>query len=191
MIELASSTLISVLALLSANTAPQEECYMKIDFDSATESNYWQAVNDGVMGGQSSGGPDFENGTMVFNGVLNTNGGGFSSIRRPIVEGSLDGASGLKMHIKSDGRTYKLSLRTNTAHQDRQVSFQAPISSTAPGKWEEVFVTFDSISASLFGRPVEGAEFDVAAVNSLGIIIADNRDGPFRFETNLIEACQL
>ena len=41
----------------------------------------WVVVNDGVMGGLSEGRVDADAGYLVFNGTLNTRGGGFASVR--------------------------------------------------------------------------------------------------------------
>ena len=166
----------------------REEHTMRIQFETSTEKNSWRAVNDGVMGGRSSGRPTFENGRMIFSGETNTTGGGFSSIRIPIERGSLKGVSGLMMRIKSDGRTYKILLRTDAVVRGRQISFQAPIPETKKGDWADVFVPFEKIRASIFGQPIEGVEFIAADATSLGIIIADGKDGSFRLEVDWLEA---
>jgi hypothetical protein len=99
---------------------------MKIDFDTSAEIRAWRAVNDGVMGGLSSGGPRFDNGQMIFQGVINTNGGGFSSVRSSVPRGALSKSSGIKLRVRTDGRNYKLTLRSSAAWRGRRVSFQAP-----------------------------------------------------------------
>ena len=73
---------------------------MIIDFENPRSVNDWKAVNDGVMGGRSRGGPSFENGYMVFEGRINTDGGGFSSVRTDIDRGSLESSSGLKLRVR-------------------------------------------------------------------------------------------
>ncbi len=142
----------------------------------------WRAVNDGVMGGRSSGGPTFENGHMVFSGVINTNGGGFSSIRRPVQSWEFQDARRVTMRIKSDGRAYRLRFRTDVTWRGRRIAFQKPIPVTQAGEWETVTVTLDNMRASLFGRTVRGAEFDPNAILETGVILADGQDGPFKLE---------
>ena len=66
----------------------------------------WVTVNDGVMGGRSTGGPSFADGLMTFSGVTNTNGGGFSSIRSAPVELDLSIYAGLRLNVIGDGRRY-------------------------------------------------------------------------------------
>ena len=149
----------------------------------------WRPVNDGVMGGRSSGGPAFENGRMIFEGVINTNGGGFSSVRTPLTPGDLSQASSLTLRVKSDGRTYKVTLKSDAFLRGRAVSFQGEIPVTTAGEWADVIVQFDDLKGSIFGRPVRGAKFNKDAVSELGIIIADGTDGPFRLEIDTLTSC--
>jgi len=169
-------------------SSAKENCPMEIDFKTSSEPN-WRPVNDGVMGGLSSGGPKFEDGHMVFSGVINTNGGGFSSVRAPMDSKSLKNANGLRLKLKSDGRAYKVTFRTDARYGWRQVSFQAPITSPARGEWAEVYVPFADLRASVFGRPIRGAEFNKHKVEEIGIILADGRDGPFSLTIDWIKGC--
>lgn len=177
-------------APIYAGPITSKECPLYITFETPEAAASWRAVNDGVMGGKSSGGPSFEGNVMIFNGIINTNGGGFSSVRTPMEKGVLAEASGLKLRVKSDGRAYKITLRTNARYRFRRISFQGVIPQTPAGEWAEVVVPFDGLKASLFGRPVSGAEFDRSEVVELGVIIADGTDGPFRLEIDWISACR-
>ena len=164
---------------------------MYMNFDTTEEAPQWYAVNDGVMGGLSSGGPRFDKGVMVFEGVINTNGGGFSSLRSAVQEGALAEAEGIKLRVRSDGRTYKLTLRSNSVWRGRRVSFQAPIPQSTLGEWAEVMVPFSELRGTIFGRNVRGAIFDKSAVVELGIILADGQDGPFRLDVDWVKSCVL
>lgn len=168
-----------------------EDCPLNVKMDSAETVSMWRSVNDGVMGGLSSGGPRFEDGHMVFEGVINTNGGGFSSVRAQVAPGAFQDMTGLKLRVKSDGRVYKATFRTDARKGWREVSFQAPLPVTSPGEWEDVVVPFSELKASVFGRPVSGAEFDPMKVQSVGIILADGQDGPFRLGVADMAACKI
>jgi len=126
---------------------------------------------------------------MVFEGIINTNGGGFSSVRRTVEPGVLSSTAGFTMRVRSDGRDYKLTMRSDARYRFRRVSFQAPIPSGPAGEWRDVFIPFDNLSASIFGRTVYGATFNRDAVEEIGIIIADGVDGPFRLDVKSITAC--
>ncbi len=166
---------------MSASSAVADD---KIDFQSPSETSLWRAVNDGVMGGRSSGGPQFEDGNLIFSGVINTNGGGFSSVRRGVEPGSLRGAKSVTMRIKSDGRAYRLRFRTNVTYYGRRIAFQKAIPVTNPGEWETVTVSLNNMRASLFGRTIRGADFIPGDAVETGFILADGIDGPFRLEVD-------
>lgn len=162
---------------------------MDMRFQTQQAVDAWRVINDGVMGGRSSGGPKFENGVMVFEGIINTNGGGFSSMRLDVEAGLLSQAEALSLRVKSDGRAYRMSFRTDARHRGRPISFQALIPATARGEWVDVSVPLHGLRASLFGRPVSGASFDKSKVWEMGFIIADGQDGPFRLEIESLKAC--
>ena len=77
----------------------------------------WHRLDDGVMGGRSetthaaievAGRPGIH-----FAGTINTNGGGFASIRAPFEAGGLSGdisSLRIKFRFRGDGRTYKVLL---------------------------------------------------------------------------------
>jgi len=159
---------------------------MGMSFETPAEMDRWRAVNDGVMGGRSSGGPVAGDGHMVFAGVINTNGGGFSSIRRSLDGRQIKNARAVTMRVKSDGRTYGLRFRTNVTYWGRRIAFGKPVPVTKAGEWETVTIPLENMRASLYGRGVQGAEFVAADVVETGIILADGQDGPFRLEIDWI-----
>ncbi len=179
----------SFLFLLVDPVKAKENCEMQIDFG-AGKSEIWKAVNDGVMGGLSAGGARLNEASLIFEGTLNTNGGGFSSIRHNINPNQLSSASSLALRLKPDGRRYRMTFRTNARYGWRPISFQADIPQSTAGDWAEVMVDFADLKASIFGRPVRGAEFDKTKIQEIGIIIADAKDGPFRLELDWIKSCE-
>lgn len=155
---------------------------MQIEFSDPDTIALWQIVNDGVMGGLSQGTRFAEDDHMVFRGVINTNGGGFSSLRRRMSAGDLAGTAGLRLKVRSDGRDYKLTFRTSERWRGRSVSYQASIPTTTPGQWSEVTVPFSDMRTSIFGRSVRAAPFDPSDVREMGIILADGIDGAFKLD---------
>lgn len=186
---LAASVMLT-LPLTAQAQSQQKACDMYVNFEASEEIRSWRSVNDGVMGGLSSGGAEFDNGIMIFEGVINTNGGGFSSLRSSVAEGALSEADGVKLRLRSDGRAYKMTFRTNVAYRRRLISFQAPIPQTPKGQWGEVDVSFSGLKASIFGRALRGAKFERAEVTEMGLILADGQDGPFRLEVDWMADCK-
>ena len=80
-----------------------------------TQLGGWHRLDDGVMGGKSetahavvevAGRPGIH-----FSGTINTNGGGFASIRSPFEAGGLtEDIASLRIKFRGDGRTYKVLL---------------------------------------------------------------------------------
>ena len=165
------------------------ECPLKLNFEDPVMVQPWRIVNDGVMGGLSQGTRYHEDGYMVFTGVINTNGGGFSSLRAGLRPGPLAGTKGLKLKIRSDGRAYRMTFRTSERWRGRSVSYQASIPKTMQEDWSDVSVSFEDMTTSVFGRTVRAAPFDPSDVREIGIILADGRDGTFRFEVTRMDFC--
>lgn len=146
----------------------------------------WSAVNDGVMGGVSSGSARLEADGMVFSGNLSLeNNGGFASVNRP-VKLDLSAASGVWMRVRGDGRTYQLRFETDARFRLLwPVSFWGEFE-TVSGEWTEVFVPFDTLSQSWRGRTLSGHTFNPAAIERLSLLLADKQAGPFELEVQSI-----
>jgi NADH dehydrogenase [ubiquinone] 1 alpha subcomplex assembly factor 1 len=145
-------------------------------------------VNDNVMGGRSKGDVRIADGVMTFFGAINTNGGGFSSVRLPIDRGTLAGASQIVLRVKHDGRVpYRLLVidepgrSRRTLHQ-RQLSFDA-----APGEWQTVSVELSKMQPTRRGDPIVAAPLDPAAAIEIGFILNDATDGPFELQIDWID----
>ena len=175
------------LGLQSGDKGGPLICRPFIDFSDPAEAERWRVVNDGVMGGRSSGQMRFEDGRMRYTGAINTNGGGFSSIRRPLVQGELGKAVALKINYSGDDREYKLSLRSSAAFRGRRISFQAPIPSRPNG----AIVALDELEGSFRGYAIPNARFERDEAVELGLILADGRDGPFDIALRSIEICEV
>ncbi|MHC4941042.1 MAG: CIA30 family protein [Planctomycetota bacterium] len=140
----------------------------------------WYPVNDDVMGGRSRGGFEVEDGVLVFAGSLNTNGGGFASVR-----GSgrlaLAGEEGIRLRVRGDGREYSMRLRQG------RVSYRAKFR-TMKGVWQEIRLPFKEFVPTWRGRTLDRPPVDPARVESIGLMIADKIDGAFRLEVDSIHA---
>ncbi len=157
-----------------------------ISFQSPEEASTWRTVNDDVMGGRSLGKSAVEGGQLLFSGVINTNGGGFSSVRRQMQPGALEDAQAIILSVKPDGRSYKLIAQTDARFNGRAVSYQAPIPTSPAGEWSDVRVAVSDFVPSVFGRIVPARAFSPAKVTELGFIIADDVDGDFALSVKSI-----
>ncbi|MEM9701962.1 MAG: CIA30 family protein [Planctomycetota bacterium] len=160
-----------------------------VDFSSEDEAKRWITVNDNVMGGRSRGGPAFSEDKLIFSGATNTNGGGFSSIRTKPQSWPLQGAEGLRLRVRGDGRTYKMDAGTTAKLSGFRVAYRTDFK-TKKDEWIEVDVPFSAFEPSLMGRSVAGRVPKLAAddIRTLGFMIYDGKDGPFELQVDSIRA---
>jgi hypothetical protein len=161
---------------------------MVLDF-TAEEKPAWEAIDDRIMGGSSQSTPEYLSETgLRFSGTVSlVNDGGFASIRSGVVEYDLSQSSALKLRVLGDGKTYKLSLRTDVFYDG--VSYQAEFATVA-GTWQEVDLPFDSFLPTHHGLELTTvAPMDTANVKSFGIFIAGKQEGPFQLDIAWIKGC--
>jgi NADH dehydrogenase [ubiquinone] 1 alpha subcomplex assembly factor 1 len=171
-----------------ASGAGAEEPRVLADFPESLATLQWRVVNDDVMGGRSEGGFRLEKEWLVFEGTTNTRGGGFSSIRSATGRFDLEEEGGIRLRVRGDGRTYTFGLTTSDTRGGRiRPSFWADFP-TREGAWEVIDVPFRRFRPRWRGQWLEGPDLNPGAIDSLGLMISDERDGPFRLEVDWIQA---
>lgn len=157
-----------------------------ITFDGSPREPRWVAVNDGVMGGRSTGGPMVADGRLEFRGELSlANNGGFASVRSVGRDFDLGEASAVVLRVRGDGRRYQLRLATDARYRGVAVSFGAGFATTA-GEWSEVRVPLDGLEATVRGAVLQGPPMDRSRVREIGLLIGDKREGPFALSVDWI-----
>ncbi len=176
------------LALLMGSFGVAEyKLLMLFDFTEPEAVKQWQAVNDGVMGGVSSGRFRLtEEGSMEFFGTLSlANNGGFASVRTKTKRLGLEKGDIVIAKIRGDGREYSLNLyldRPQIAY-----SYRTAIQ-TRKDEWLEIQVPLDKFQATSFGRVVRNAgAVKPDEVNSIGFMLSDKTAGPFQLEVEWIK----
>lgn len=158
-----------------------------IKFDGNRSEPLWVAVNDGVMGGRSSGAPLIKDGLLQFSGALSLeNNGGFSSVRTVDYNIDLSGFDSLVLRVRGDGRRYQLRLSTNAHHRGIPVSYSADFMPNA--EWMIVRLSLDTFKPSVRGTLLDGPSFDRSLVGQIGLLIGDKREGPFSMAIDWIGA---
>ena len=158
------------------------------DFPESTQSLGWNVVNDSVMGGRSEGDLRLEGRSLVFTGRTNTDGGGFSSIRSEAGRFDLGAFEGIRLRVRGDGRRYTFRLTTrDTREERRRPSYWADFETDADD-WEVIEVPFRRFRPRWRGRWLEGPALNTRAIDGLGLMIYDGKDGPFRLEVDWIGA---
>lgn len=139
----------------------------------------WYRLDDGVMGGQSETVHTIEHGMLHFKGTINTNGGGFTTIRTKIPEGLQLGPKGIKLRLKGDGKTYKFVLTDGSPGQggprSSKPSWQFDIPTTPPDELKEVEIPFDQLLPSFGPRTPSNPsqyKFDATEMNEMGFMLS-------------------
>jgi len=185
--EVAVATPVESEAVVPVVLAPVvPECVIVDDFSNGSSQLSWFAVNGGVMGGLSQGAVSLASGALVHTGVINTNGGGFSSVRAGLPEDILVGYTRLHIRLNTFGRQYAVNFGDN---RYRSVSHRALLPASLGDTWQEVFIDFDQTVPTRIGFRVDAEPFAASAINELSLILADGADGPFRMEVSGIKAC--
>ncbi len=153
-------------------------------FDQPDQAN-WTVVNDGVMGGRSAGFVEVKDGTLRFTGTLVTQGGGFT-LARAQRQANLTGTHALELRVRGSGRTFQVELGDGAREFGRNVSRRASFETS--GEWTVVRVPYTALRSTIFGREVSAPPIDLARVQSIGLYMADKKDGAFWLEVDYIRA---
>jgi len=143
-------------------------------------------VNDGVMGGRSSGRLDRgPSGPAVFEGTLSLeNRGGFASVRFPVPAAALARASSLILRVRGDGRRYEARLRPERGVGT--ISWTAGFDTVAD-RWVTVEVGIADFQPTFRGTRPRGVDpLDPADVVEVGVMLKDGQAEPFRLEIDRI-----
>jgi monofunctional biosynthetic peptidoglycan transglycosylase len=143
----------------------------------------WEVVNDDVMGGCSTARMLAVEEHLRFAGEVSlANGGGFASVRAPLVRG-MEGARGLHLQVRGDGRRYQVRLRADT--DSSSVAWRH--SFATDGGWQTIALDLSGFEPVIRGRRVTPAKPLAAADMAwIGFMTAEKRAGGFHLD---IGAC--
>lgn len=171
-----------VVSMTILSTSAFAEPMRVMGIDSAHTGLGWQIVNDTIMGGRSESGFVNENGQLQFSGVLNTNGGGFASLRSNRQAWDLSKFSIVRLKVRGDGRTYKFRLFID----DDRASYQSEFA-TAAEEWQIIELPIEAFYASWRGRRLDRPALVASEIAGMGLILADGIDGRFDLTLAWIE----
>ncbi len=157
------------------------------DFDTPQQIEAWNILNDNVMGGRSIGNATFDNSVMTFAGSINTNGGGFSSVRMNIPHDTLTGYNQVLMRVKPDGRAYRLIIEDDLDTRRRRTVHRHDIQFGPAGEWQTVSVNLADLEPSIRGDPVKAEPLRKDLAVRIGIMLNDVDDGPFELQVDWVD----
>lgn len=152
-----------------------------LDFKAQTSLD-WEAVDDRIMGGCSQSHPEYINNVgLRFSGHVSLeNSGGFASIRSASTRYDLAQYSGLMLRLHGDGKSYKLSLRTD--HFFDGISYQSTFTTTQDS-WQEISLPFETFLPTHHGIELSTvAPLDTGHITSFGLFISDRQEGAFKLD---------
>ena len=179
-----SMWLIGMLLIVTVNvTAQANEAPLRLtEFAHEGEAVRWQIVNDTVMGGRSSSQFSIQDGLLRFSGVLNTNGGGFASLRSSRLPDHRPTHSLVRIRVLGDGRVYQFRMFVDGDRASYQSEFR-----TVQNTWQVIELPVSQFTASWRGRRLQRPPLALPDVVGIGIILADGRDGDFSLALDWIE----
>jgi len=158
-----------------------------VDFTEG-EGILWSIVNDGVMGGRSTSKISLtDERTALFMGFVSLeNNGGFASTRAAFQSLDLSAYEGVTLRVKGDGRRYQLRFRQDGGVDG--VAYGVEFKTT-PGEWTEIDLPFETFQATFRGYVPRGSgPLDPARIRQMGILIGDEKEGPFALEIDWVRA---
>lgn len=159
-----------------------------MDFTDPAAESAWHAINDGVMGGQSRGGPQIVEGRLIFTGHISlANNGGFTSVRARDLHYDLSAADSVLLRAKGDGRSYQFRLYTSAHYQGSRIAY-ATTFATIADTWLDLRLHFSQLQPTVRGRKLSGPAFDPADVAEMGFLLATKREGAFQLCIDWIKA---
>ncbi len=149
------------------------------------ETNTWRPLNDGVMGGMSSGSIAWTEESLVWGGATSlANNGGFASIRSPWGETDLAGMGQAVVVCRGSGGPFKLTLETS----ERWWMPYAYASFEPSSDWQEVVIPLREFRWNMARmgdlKQVSGSE--LGSVLRVGLMKYDGTAQPFDLEVRSI-----
>jgi monofunctional biosynthetic peptidoglycan transglycosylase len=173
-------------ATMPASAPAADASKMVIDFKKPASVEGWESIDDSVIGGKSQGVMKVSlSGAAFFEGNISQYRGGFVTIRCPNGTFDLSGFAGLEIRLRGDGKAYQAMIKTDAVDTGFGYYFWFE---TLKGDWQTVRLAFPQFKGYFRGLNVAWAHVDPAKVVSLGFLIANWQEGPFRLEIEFIKA---
>ena len=165
--------------LISLIVATTFNSKVLFDFTGTGDTDNWEVVNDGVMGGRSKG--TFiisENKTSIFSGTISLeNSGGFSSVRYNTGKIYVEDFSILELFLKGDGEKYQVRIREKPSDYFSYIyTFQTS------GEWETVKIPLAKMFPSFRGSALNLPNYSGKSMVELTFLIGNKKAESFRLE---------
>lgn len=142
-------------------------------FQSASDLEGWQKLDDVIMGGNSDSALSLSNSGNGFtwSGKLVLEGGGFCGARsyeRGVMD--LGAYDGISLRVRGSGETLKLNLKTDDLNEPED-TYQATFDVPESGDWADVFIPWHEFVPVKRARSVpDGPPLDPTSVKQFGLV---------------------
>ena len=171
--------IISILFLFLIMSSEQ----IIFDFSKDTDISSWNVIDDGVMGGQSSGNFEInDEGNAIFYGKVSLeNNGGFSSVRYQFSQKKVNSFTKIKVRLKGDGNRYQLRIKENRNDYYSYVgTFQTN------NTWETIEIHLSEMQPKFRGRVLSLPNFSATSFEEIAFLIGNKEAQYFRLEIDKI-----
>ncbi len=153
------------------------------DFTTDADIQNWRVVDDGVMGGVSSGRFTLnEDGFGVFAGEVSLeNNGGFSSVRYRLDKLPIKSRTTIRIKLRGDGKKYQFRVKASV---NDYYSYIATFSTS--GEWEEVNIPLAEMYPAFRGRRLDQPNFHEDYMEEIAFLIGNKREETFRLMIDAI-----
>lgn len=140
------------------------------------QTQIWQVVDDGVMGGLSQGSFSKEsNGIVHYSGRVSLeNNGGFSSIRYAIEKQDLAAQTHFKLKIKGDGKEFQFRVKGK-----RNDYFSYMFVFKSSGEWQTISIPFSEMKPVFRGRMLAMNNYDGNSLSEVAFLIGNKKEERF------------
>ena len=153
------------------------------DFNLNSDTSDWRIIDDGVMGGRSSG--NFNKsveGFGVFYGKISLeNNGGFSSLRYKFPKKNLNSFKEVVLKVKGDGKNFQFRIKNkNTDYHSFITVFETN------GAWQTITIKLSEMYPTFRGRQLSIGNFSSKNIEEIAFLIGNKTEENFKLEIDKI-----
>ncbi|EAR11627.1 hypothetical protein PI23P_00435 [Polaribacter irgensii 23-P] len=153
------------------------------DFNINSDISDWSVVDDGVMGGRSSGNFNMSpEGFGVFQGSVSLeNNGGFSSLRYGFPKMKLKDFSEVVLIVKGDGKKFQFRIKDQRSNYHSYIAvFETN------GAWQTIRIKLSEMYPAFRGRTLTIGNFSSKNMEEIAFLIGNKKEENFKLEIDKI-----
>lgn len=159
---------------------------VSFDFGNEKVGQDWRIINDGVMGGRSQSGAEFQEDGVRFSGQISLeNRGGFASFRSPFGKYPLGYAQSVEIRYRLKGQGCYLVLEDKEPYYLPKYRYFLPVTN---GEWKTATISMESFQQYVLGNKT-GKQLSPDTKDEIiriGFIIANKKAGAFEMECDYL-----